>query len=147
MSRWGRTLRRQHTEQGAAAVEFALVALPLFLVLFGIIQYGLLFYQVQGAASAAKDAARWAAAGILDCTRWESRTLERAATNGVGAGLDPVVTAGFDTPQVGDPTVRVTLTFTPRRLVPLVPVPDVVARTATADVENLPAGGVSTGCP
>ncbi len=133
-------------DRGAAAVEFALVALPLFLILFGIIQYGFLFYEVQGAASAAKDGARAASLGIEDCGTWQDWTLARAEGNGVGATLSPTVGATFETRDNGDPTVTVTLSFAPRQIVPLVPVPDTVERTAQADVENFLVGGVADEC-
>lgn len=41
-------------------VEFALVAVPLFLVLFGIIQLGLLFGSQEGLGNATRDEARYA---------------------------------------------------------------------------------------
>lgn len=134
-------------DRGAAAVEFALVALPLFALLFGIIQYGFLFFEVQGAASATRDAAGWAAVGIDDCGSWEDKARQRAEANGVGADLAPEFTASYDYPATGDATVTVTLTFTPLQLVPLVPVPDEIVRTAAVDVQSRSADGVTTSCP
>lgn len=129
-------------DDGAAAVEFALVCLPLFALLFGIIQYGFVFYQLQGAGVVVQQAAGWAAEGIDDCTAWEDRTLARAGANGVGANLSPQVSADFTTPPVGRSYVTVTLEFTPLRLVPLVPMPSTIVRSAQADVENLPFDGI-----
>ena len=55
--------RRIGGEQGAAAVEFALV-LPIFLVLiFGVVQYAWYFYQTQETAFALREGARVAAVG------------------------------------------------------------------------------------
>ena len=53
-----RDLRR---EEGAAAVEFAIVAGLLFMIVFGIIVFGIVFSQYQSFAAAAREAARVAA--------------------------------------------------------------------------------------
>jgi Flp pilus assembly protein TadG len=54
-----RTSRRRH-DGGAAAVEFALVSGVLFLVLFGIIQYGLFFNDSLNTRQGVREAARHA---------------------------------------------------------------------------------------
>jgi Flp pilus assembly protein TadG len=59
---------RRGTDEGAAAVEFALIAPLLFILLFGIVVFGMGFYTQQGAAAAAREAARRAAVGgITSC--------------------------------------------------------------------------------
>lgn len=65
-------------ERGAVAVEFALV-LPLLLILvFGLIQYGLYFWSVQGGSSAVREAARRAAVGQLaDCNAFRAYVRDR----------------------------------------------------------------------
>src|SRR5689334_5864187 len=56
---WGGRWRgRACSEDGAAAVEFALVLLPLTLLIFGIVQYGFYFFASEAASSAADSAAR-----------------------------------------------------------------------------------------
>lgn len=68
---------RLHRDEGAAAVEFALVSLLLFLLVFGIIEFGFAFYSVQGAAAAAREGARRAAVGAItscDTTTVQNRT-------------------------------------------------------------------------
>ena len=55
--------RRRGVEGGAAAVEFALVLPILLLLVFGILQYGLYFWAMQGGSDIARDAARRAAVG------------------------------------------------------------------------------------
>ncbi len=45
-------------EDGAAAVEFALVAVPLFLLVFGIIDFGFGFHAWDGTSNAAREGAR-----------------------------------------------------------------------------------------
>jgi Flp pilus assembly protein TadG len=51
-------LHRRRDSEGAAAVEFALVAPILFLVLFGILQYGLYFFDAHGTRTGVREAAR-----------------------------------------------------------------------------------------
>lgn len=48
-------------EDGAAAVEFAIIAPLLFMLIFGMLQFGLAFWQVQNLRSAAREGARVAA--------------------------------------------------------------------------------------
>ena len=55
--------RRRRDEGGAAAVEFALVLIPLLYLVFGLVQYGWYFYAMQSGSSAVGDAARRIAVG------------------------------------------------------------------------------------
>jgi Flp pilus assembly protein TadG len=48
-------------EDGVAAVEFALVAIPLFMVVFGIMVFGVVFSKYQAYTAAAREGARVAA--------------------------------------------------------------------------------------
>jgi Flp pilus assembly protein TadG len=48
-------------EDGAAAVEFALIVGLLAILLFGLLEYGLAFWQVQNLRAAAREGARVAA--------------------------------------------------------------------------------------
>jgi Flp pilus assembly protein TadG len=50
-------------ERGASAVEFALIVVVLFLVLFGTIQFGIAFHRDQGIEAAAREGARLASIG------------------------------------------------------------------------------------
>lgn len=56
--------QRPDAEQGAAAVEFALVLPLLVLVIFGILQFGLYFYRYQGLQSLAHEGARGGSVGL-----------------------------------------------------------------------------------
>jgi Flp pilus assembly protein TadG len=73
--------RGRRDDDGQALVEFALVATPLFLVLFGIIQLGLLFASQEGLTNAARDEARYASTVL-------TTTGTAAATNGTSACAD-----------------------------------------------------------
>lgn len=56
--RFGKGMRRRDGERGASAVEFALIASLLFLIVFGIIQFGLAYNRVQGLQAATREGAR-----------------------------------------------------------------------------------------
>ena len=57
-------LRRQaKKEDGAAAVEFALIVGLLAILVFGLLEYGLAFWQVQNLRAATREGARVAAVG------------------------------------------------------------------------------------
>jgi Flp pilus assembly protein TadG len=58
--RSGRDVRLRR-EDGAAAVEFAIVAILLLTIVFGIIQYGIFFERYNALVSSARDGARVAA--------------------------------------------------------------------------------------
>lgn len=52
-----------HREEGAAAVEFALIVGLLAMLVFGMMEYGLALWQVQNLRSATREGARVAAVG------------------------------------------------------------------------------------
>lgn len=57
--RRGRSVvRRQGDERGAALVEFALIAMPLFLILFGTIEFGWAFFQLNDIRHGAREGIR-----------------------------------------------------------------------------------------
>jgi Flp pilus assembly protein TadG len=56
----------RHEEEGAAAVEFALIVGLLAVLIFGLLEYGLAFWQVQNLRSATREGARVAAVGGND---------------------------------------------------------------------------------
>lgn len=51
-------LNRLKNERGASAVEFAIVASLLFMILFGIITFGITFNRVQGLQASGREGAR-----------------------------------------------------------------------------------------
>jgi Flp pilus assembly protein TadG len=58
--------RKLRGEDGAAAVEFALIVGVLAILVFGLLEYGLAFWQVQNLRAAAREGARAAAVGAPD---------------------------------------------------------------------------------
>ncbi len=138
---------RRRTQQGAAAVEFALIAPFLLLLVFSMVQYGFYFWAAQGGSTATREAARRAAVGdLVTCSEFrayirdrigslgdaEHATISRTYTNGPG-NIDPDV-------EVGDlVTVRVAFDSQDFNL-PFVPFVDDgrVVGTAEARVESVP---------
>jgi Flp pilus assembly protein TadG len=142
-----RGLRARRDERGASAVEFALLAPIVFLLLFGLIQWGLYFWAAQGGSNAAREAARRAAVGDLtSCTAFRQYVRDRIDSLGDGASATITRTyangPGNTKPavEVGD-LVTVTVTFHSLDLhVPFVPfVQDGrISQAAEARVENAP---------
>ena len=110
----GRARRRGRTrhQRGAAAVEFALVMLPLIALLLGTLQFGFYFFTTQSASSAARETARRLVVG--DCrgsgeaqsyAASQANVLNLTLTYGTpGAGQYDVTTGSV--PDVGQ-TLRV----------------------------------------
>lgn len=142
-----RAASRRH-DHGASAVEFALVSMLLFTLVFGIVQYGLYFWQLQGGAAAAREAARQSAVGRWDCTSLRSESTARVPAG----GSDVTVTRGYvaatggaamSKPSTGD-DVRVTISFaTPT--IGMLPMPNAgtVVSEARARVETVTAASQS----
>ena len=105
---------RADSERGAAAVEFALIAPLLFMLIFGIIQFGLAWSQKEIFIQAAREGARYAAVGCEDAGGCEDGQVEGRVTDALvgyevnddiavdpGQGCSPtngddVVTVGWD---------------------------------------------------
>jgi Flp pilus assembly protein TadG len=114
--RW-RIRKDGRTERGAAAVEFALVVLPLLLVVFGIVNFGFLFAQQISLNNAARQAARYAVVDGRTCGEIKTEGQSAAATVGMTASqATPVVTnCGADSvqPCLGTaPNTNITVTLT-----------------------------------
>ena len=119
-------MRLRH-EGGASAVEFALIAPLLFMLLFGIIGFGLAFLRVQSIRTAVREGGRTAAVGAPVATTQQTTVSassgyipdDQAGQVAVSSSL-----AGRCTPNnIGD---------------------DV---TVTYDTSNLPEGGVIVRIP
>ncbi len=71
---------RLRREDGAAAVEFALIAGVLAMLIFGMLQYGLAFFQLQNLRAAAREGARVGAVGAT-----ADQVKQRTADASLGA--------------------------------------------------------------
>ena len=123
-------MSKRRREDGAAAVEFALV-LPIFVfLLFGVIQFGFYFWTAETANSAAREAARRVVVG--DC--WDSTKM----TNYVKSQAPQASSA---TKSVGDPSTlavgnTITITVTANsNILNFFPVPNTVTREYVARME------------
>ncbi|MBZ5733172.1 pilus assembly protein [Nocardioides sp. TRM66260-LWL] len=93
-------MRRRPDERGAAAVEFALVAPLLFLILFGIISYGYMLSYRQSLSQGAAEAAR--AAAVLPASSTSAQKVAAAVTSlnnslqsyGVSCSISGAATSG-----------------------------------------------------
>ena len=72
--------RRASQQDGAAAIEFALIVPVLVLLLFGLIEFGMAFLQVQSIRAGVREGGRAAAVGAQVST-----TQQRTVTGSVGA--------------------------------------------------------------
>jgi len=131
-------------DSGAAAVEFALVSMLLFALLFGVVQYGFYFWSMQAGSDAVREAARQAAVGSLSCVAFDSFMEDRLGPADFGSTISASRT--FVSPaKVGD-MVEVSVTFNSLDLnLPLVPIPTdaTVEQSAQTRVENVTAESVS----
>ena len=112
---------RSRNDQGAAAVEFALVSVLLLTLLFGILQYGYYFFQLQSANAASREAARLAATGVSSCPAF--RAAVNARTSGITlTSITTTVTAAPPAPSTDGEVVAVRVTFAPTKFgFPFVP--------------------------
>ena len=140
-----RALRRGRAgEDGAAAVEFALVLPLLLLVVFGLVQYGFYFWSMQGGSAAARDAARRAAVGDpAACAGFVSTVRSSVAPIGDEDSLTVTRTyTKLAPPNVGiGDTVTVKVEFKSIDLnFPFVPFINdgIVSQTATSRVDYVP---------
>ena len=132
-------------DDGAVAVEFALLLPLLMMFLFGIIQYGYGLFQLQAVTSAVSEATQKATTGITDCTAFQG-TLQSLVQ---GNGLNPDdlravnvewLTASGGASPVPDPLglVKVTVTYAPFKIgIPFVPFPDTITRSQTGTMQNV----------
>jgi hypothetical protein len=69
-------MKRMQSEDGASAVEFAIVASLLFLLLFGIIQFGIAYNRYQGLQAGAREGARLGALPSSTVAEVEARVRD-----------------------------------------------------------------------
>jgi hypothetical protein len=146
-------------DAGAAAVEFAIISLLLFALVFGIIQYGLLLFQLQSAQHAVTEGAalvRTARGG--PCDAWRRSVLQLGPNLDGRSDPNADQARAFWTPDgtgpvTRDSTVQVSVVWSPVQIVGgLIPLPGTGPRatSVTSTVEHLGIGPeytAGTGCP
>ncbi|MDQ3977959.1 MAG: pilus assembly protein [Actinomycetota bacterium] len=131
------------SESGAAAVEFALVAIPLFFILYALIAFGMMLALKQSVTSATAEGAR-AVVGVVDdpaTTGVDERVLKAQTTvanrlSWLGAKYQPgdltvswynSSSGACDTPAGGTPPsppticVKIAYPYNTRPLIPTAP--------------------------
>ena len=138
----------RHDDRGSAALEFAIVVPVILMFIFGIIQYGYLYWSLQTAAATAREAARQLIVGT-DWACVQAQAQGQAGNPAVGGAAPSVTRTYYDTagnvsasgPVIGG-LVKVQVSFQSLNMrLPFVPVPNagVVTDDAEGRVENLPA--------
>jgi Flp pilus assembly protein TadG len=78
-----RIIRAARRDDGAAAVEFALIAGVLVMLIFGMLQFGIAFFEIQNLRAATREGARLGAVGA-NTTQIRTRVSE-ASYNSIEA--------------------------------------------------------------
>ena len=131
---------RRRNENGAEAVEFALIAIPMLLLVLGIIQYGFYFWTAETTNSAARETARRVVVG--DC--WDYTAMKNFAVAKAPMSSPSDVTrnpSSMTTIKSGD-TVTVTV-VAHANLLGIIPLPDggIITREYTAIQESTTNSG------
>jgi Flp pilus assembly protein TadG len=126
-------IRKRRDERGASAVEFALIMIPFFVMILGLIEYGWYFYVAQNTSGATTTVARkmevgdcWASGEAKTFAKNQSAQVTSAA-NSLGATASPAPGTAF--------TITVTADA---KLMDFLPVPNggTITRTVSAQVED-----------
>jgi Flp pilus assembly pilin Flp len=137
-------------QDGAAAVEFALLLPLLVLLLFGFIQFGLAFNTRIQATNAAREAARQAVVGVdnwNDVGGFPFWQLVRDRA-GVSSISNCTVTTDPEIPEIGG-TLTVKFDFPLKLVIPFMPSPpswQSGTAQASMTIEQLSAPGGPGGC-
>ena len=116
-----RSMGRKRDQQGATAVEFALILIPLLTIMFALVQYGLYFYSAQTGSNTANAAVRQLAVG--NCQ--DPAVLATYVNNSLGAAktANATITRVYTNPDLTTPanpqpanvlvggTVKLTIAF------------------------------------
>ena len=122
----GTRRRLLHREDGASAVEFALIAPLLFMIVFGILYFGVAFMKMQNLRSAVREGGRAAAVGAPTVGEVQSKVQTASlgsipnagdvSVNRLCDGEDSVgndVTVSYDTANLPDGGIVVSIPFIP----------------------------------
>ena len=134
-------------EDGAAAVEFALLLPLLVLLLFGFIQFGTAFNTRIQATNAAREAARVAVTGVDDWDDVGGLQFWDVVRN--RAGVSDITNCTFTTDDVVGGTLTVTFDFPLDLVIPFLPSPpsfETGTARASMRIEQLSAPGGPGGC-
>jgi Flp pilus assembly protein TadG len=119
-------LKFRHEQEGTSVVEFTIVITLLFLVLFGIIQFGIAYNRYQGLQAAAREGARISAVGAT-----VSQVVNRAReAQSLFTPTDVAVRLEY---SLNDGATWTTVTGTSSRACQLAGVGRLVQVTATVD--------------
>jgi Flp pilus assembly pilin Flp len=138
----------QRDQDGAAAVEFALLLPLLVLLLFGLIQFGLAFNTKIQATNAAREGARMAVVGIDNWTDVGGRIAFWEAVR-QDAGLGDIDNCVLNTDDVVGGILTVTFDYPLDLVIPFMPNPpswQTGTATATMRIEQLSTPGGPGGC-
>jgi Flp pilus assembly protein TadG len=134
-------------ERGSAALEFGLVVPVVLMFIFGILQYGYLYWALETASAGAREAARQLIVGT-DPTCVADQAVGKASMPAVGPSVPQVDVVYHDTgggvspdPVLGG-LVTVTVSFQSLDLdLPFLPVPNGgrVSQQQSGRVESVPA--------
>ena len=115
-----------HRQDGASAVEFALIAPLLFMIVFAILYFGVAFMKMQNLRSAVREGGRAAAVGAPTIGEVQTRVQEASlgsipnagdvAVSRLCDGEDSVgndVTVSYDTANLPDGGIVVSIPFIP----------------------------------
>ena len=92
------TIRHRDGERGAAAVEFALIVIPLLILLLGIIEFGYIFNQQLTVTNAAREGAR-----VLAITKDSGEATAAAASAASTLTGTPTISIDATCPTDGTP--------------------------------------------
>ena len=121
---------RRRDENGAEAVEFALIAVPFLILMLGIIQYGFYFWTAETTNSAARETARRVIVGdCWDYTAMRNFAVQRAPMSSPSdVSRNPASMTGI---KSGDP---ITITVVAHaNLLGIIPLPNGGTITRTYD--------------
>lgn len=96
-------------EEGAAAVEFALIVGVLVILLFGMLQFGLAFFELQNLRAATREGARVGAVGGDESAIRASVASASLGSIGAGNGAIAVVECPPEATETDQSTVDIDL--------------------------------------
>jgi Flp pilus assembly protein TadG len=140
---------RRRDEGGATAVEFALISIPLFAIVFGMIDYGWYFFASQTSGSAASTVTRrmqvgdcWGAGQALTLAKKQAATVTSLSRQIDGSAEAPPTSADLGTAVVG--TTQITVKVQANgKLIGFFPLPNdgEITSTVQAQLEHKTSSG------